>query len=319
MKVSKLVLIGALALSQLNVFAAEVDQFTRRDEFLADSAELLNLKANQAIVQSIKNANAKGEGCKEEELYDELQEYFANHMKGKLVKEILDSDEFPKRVIALPESIYQDWSFWDGAGLGFTLIASKGVTMSGVIRIGDEHIGTDKFEHMFGQGFKYFKKNYLKEKGPIKAVKRGIFGEKFLLGGQKIGNGVFSYGDLGANFNGMRFWNHMLQLRDDVLGADHNIGPYISCSNNKWVKSKDLDFRNYIDDSMNESINCSKFPSDNTLKKFKNRLKIMGVTCPLDQQRLDDVYAKYGDMAKWIINPDGPGEVKYFREFKDKK
>jgi hypothetical protein len=150
-------------------------------------------------------------------------------------------------------------------------------------------------------------------------VKKGIFGEKFFLGGQKIGNGVFSYGDLSANFNGMRFWNHMLQKRNDVLGVDYNIGPYVSCVNDKWVKEKELDFRNYVDESMNESINCSKYPSDNTLRKFKNRLKIMGVTCPMDQQKLDDVHTKYRQMAKWIINMDGPGEVKYFREFKDKQ
>lgn len=315
---SKLFLICFLSFLQLNAFAAEVDQFSATQEFIGDSAPLLNAKGNEAIAQTIKLANLKGNGCNEEELYGELREYFSNHLKGKLVIHVLNNPDFPKRVIKLQESVYRDWSFWDGAGMGFTLLANKGVTMSGVMRVGDHEIGTDKLEHMFGQGFTYFKKNYVKGKGEIKAIEGGIFREKFILGGQKIGNGVFSYGDLGANFNGMRFWNHMLQLRDDVLGADHNIGPYISCENNQWVKAKELDFRNYIDDSMDESINCSKFPSDNTVKKFKNRLKLIGSQCPVDQRRLDDVIVKYGAMSKWIINPDGPGEVKYFREFKDK-
>lgn len=298
--------------------AAEVDQFTRSGEFLGDSSDLVNINANKAIVASIKHVNAKGAGCSEEKLYDELKKYFANHTKGKLVIDIIENPAYLKRHIEVKDSVYQDWTIWDGVGLGFTMMANNGVTMADIIRIGDNEVGVDKFEHMFGQGYNYFKKNYLKEKGEIAAVKKGIFGEKFFLGGQKIGNGVFSYGDLSANFNGMRFWNHMLQRRDDVLGADHNIGPYVSCVNDKWVKEKEVDFKNYIDDSMNESLNCSKYPSDNTLKKFKNRLKIIGVSCPMNQQKLDDLQVKYRQMSKWIINMDGPGEVKYFREFKNK-
>ena len=318
MKFSKLILISALTFVHLSASAAEVDQFTRSGEPLADSSELVNAYANKAITQSIKRANSKSTSCNEKELYKELQDYFANHTKGKLVIDIIENPIYSKRHIEVKDSVFQDWTIWDGAGLGLTMMASNGVTMSDVIRIGEQEVGVDKFEHMFGQGFNYFKKNYLKEKGEIAAVKKGIFGEKFLLGGQKIGNGVFSYGDLSANFNGMRFWNHMLQRRDDVLGADYNIGPYISCENDKWVKAKEVDFRNYIDTSMDESINCSKYPSGNTLSKFKRRLKIMGVTCPMNQQKLDDVHAKYRHMAKWIINMDGPGEVKYFREFKNK-
>lgn len=315
---SKFLVVAVSALSMSGANAAEVDQYTKRQETIEDSSILLNEKANAAILSAIKQANDKNRGCNEEELYDELREYFSNHFKGKLTKDILSDPRIVKRVIGLPESIYQDWTMWDGIGMGFALFGKSGLTMSGVMRVGDQTIGTDKLEHMFGQGFVYFKKNYLKEQGKIRAVKRGIFGEKFLLGGNKIGNGVFSYGDLGANFNGMRFWNHMLQLRNDVLGVEHNFGPYITCANNQWVEAKKIDFKNYIDDSMDESINCSKYPTQNTADRFSNRLKMMGATCPLDQSRLDDLIVKYGDMAKWIINPDGIGKVKYFREFKDK-
>ena len=309
MSVLKFILIWSLF--QVPLKAAEVDQFTRRDEFLADSADLINSKANLAILKSIEAVNLKGKGCREKTLYKELNNYFSNHLRGKLIKDILKNDEISKRHIMLKDSIYQDWTFWDGIGMGFTLISKKGITMSDVIKMGDQEIGVDKLEHMFGQGYSYFKKNYLREKGEISAVKQGIFLEKYLLGGQKMGNGVFSYGDLGANFNGMRFWNHMLQLRDDVLGADFNIGPYIVCENNKWVKVKDLDFKNYIDDSYNETINCSKFPSEKTVDKFKDRLQLMGTSCPVDQKRLDDIIVKYRQMSQWIINPDGPQKIKY--------
>lgn len=318
MGLSKVFIIGLAVLSQ-SVFSAEVDQFSRRDEPLKDSAKIVNAKANASIIKSIKEANAKGQGCREEVLYKALRGHFANHLTGELIIDILKDPNVEKRIIGLDDSVYQDWTMWDGIGMGFTIFAKKGITMSGVMRIGDQTIGTDKLEHMFGQGFNYFTKNYLDQKGEIKAVKKGIIGEKFFLGGNKIGNGVFSYGDLGANFNGMRMWNHMLQLRDDVLGADHNIGPYIACQNDQWAQVKEIDFRNYVDDSMDEAINCSKFPTQKTADKFKARLEKMGTTCPVDQRRLDDMVVKYRQMAKWMINTDGIGKVKYTGEFKNKK
>lgn len=318
MGISKFLGLGLMLVSGLS-YGAEVDQFTRRDEPLKDSRELLNTKANIAITKSIKLANDKNQGCLEEPLYAELREYFANHFKGELTKDVLSDPNIEKRIVNLPDSVYQDWSTWDGIGMGFSLFSKKGLTMSGVMRVGDQTIGTDKLEHMFGQGFNYFKKNYLKNKGEVSAVKKGIFGEKFLLGGNKIGNGVFSYGDLGANFNGMRMWNHMLQLRDDVLGADRNIGPYIACENDQWVQVKQIDFADYIDDSMDEAINCAKFPTQKTADKFADRLRIMGMSCPMDQRKVDDLVVKYRQMSKWIINTDGVAKVKYTGEFKNKK
>ena len=44
----------------------------------------------------------------------------------------------------------------------------------------------------------------------------------------------------------------------------------------------------------------------------------MGVSCPIDQGRLENVILKYRHMSKWIINPNGPSVVKYFSEFKEK-
>jgi hypothetical protein len=317
MKVSQLLLfssIYAVAFSAL-VIGAETDQFSRRNEILKDSAALLNAKANKAITVSIERTNLKGQSCNEVALYKELREFFNNHVQGELTKDVLTDVNIEKRALEFEESVYRDWTPWDGAGMGISFLSKS--TMSGVMRVGEQTIGTDKLEHMFGQGFQYFKRNYLSGKGEIKAVKNGIAKEKIYLGGSKLGNGVFSYGDLSANFNGMRMWNHMLQLHDDVLGKDHNIGPYIECVNDKWTQIKEIDFTNYIDDSMDESINCSKFPTQHTADKFEDRLRIMGLTCPVDRSRLLNMKAKYRQMSRWIINLDGPGKFKYFSEFRN--
>lgn len=310
-----LTVIGALFFCQI-IWAAETDTFTDRHDVLIDSAEALNAMANDAVTSSIEQVNLIGKGCIEASLYQELRKYFGNHTNSTLVVDFSKSRGPDLRHILLDDSIYKNWSSWDGLGMGFGPARKSGLTMSPVVRIGEQLIGTDKLEHMFGQGFRYFERNYLDGKGAKTAVKFGIGFEKTILGGNKLGNGVFSYGDLSANFNGMRFWNHMLLLREDVLGPEHSHGPYIACQDNRWVQAAKIDFRHYIDDSMDEAINCSKFPSQKTANKFTNTLKSMGMSCPLDSDKLLALQKKYGKMAEWIINASGTGAVSYFGEFK---
>ncbi|HBA59230.1 MAG TPA: hypothetical protein DCZ92_00110 [Elusimicrobia bacterium] len=165
-------------------------------------------------------------------------------------------------------------------------------------------------------------------------LKGGIFKEKTFLGGNALATGVFSYADLAANFNGMRFWNHMLQKRDDVLGPQHNAGPYLVCRDGKWARNaeKPLDFRVYVDATMQESTNCSKFATAGGLKKFKEALaqmqardKSRSFGCPADPGLLENVSKKYeveiaGDRGgskvdHWIINRAGNERISYFNEF----
>lgn len=312
-------LIFLIVLTPAQVFSAETDTFTFREDPLADSSKIINSRANQYLRTSLSAVNEASADCVEKDLYVELRKYFNNHTKGKLTIELIKDNKIPKRIINLNTSVYKNWRPWDGLGMGLTLAKKSGLTVSPVIKFGNELIGTDKFEHMFGQGFYYFEDNYLQDKGAVKATKVGVLKEKTILGGNKFGNGVFSYGDLSANFNGMRFWNHILQLRDDVLGSDQNIGPYIACENKKWVQVKEIDFADYVDASMDEAINCSKYPSVSTAVRFVQDVAAIGMKCPLDPQKLDEMKVKYGPMAKWIINEEGPGAVRYFSEFKDKK
>lgn len=299
-------------------FGAEVDHFTRRNEALEDAGPLLNLRANKILSNSLKKLNNQEAGCDEDLLYKELRTYFANKFSGKFSKEIIETDHFPKREISIPESVYQDWEFFDGALLSGALYEKLGSDLSPVLRVGDVLVGSDKFEHMFGRGFMYFTKNYRKEKGVRRAIRAGIIGEKFILGGLPFETGVFSYADLSANFNGMRFWNHMLQENDDILGRQYNAGPFVICKNNRWVKGADIDFKNYIDKALDEGINCSKFTNQRALEKFKSRVESVGLSCPVSREAFSTLTAKYGLLSKWLINQDGNGVLKLTKEFKEK-
>ncbi len=243
--------------------------------------------------------------------------YFANHMKGELIKDILETNDFPKRSIPLKESIYKYWSITDGVLLTLKGSGDSSVALSPMIQMGPQLTGVDKLEHMFGMGFKYFNRHYLKGVELEDILERGQFMEKTTLGGNIFETGVYSYADLSANFNGMRFWNHMLQKRDDVLGPGMNIGPYIKCNEGKWeiVQNNPIDFRNYIDISMDESINCSVMATKSGTKKFQKAMKELSpnYTCPMDQAKLQAIKEKYNvimssddqtTISEMIFNPN---------------
>lgn len=311
MKKSHLLVVPFVAVRLLSANAAETDTFTNRNEPLRDSSEIINQMANEDIKIVLGEVNNKDGQCDEKKLYKELRKYFSNHFSGKFVNDVINSSDVIKRPVTIENSVYREWHPWDGLGMGISAIRASGLTIASVVKIGNTQIGTDKFEHFFGQGFRNFKSYYLKNKSIAKIMHKEVEIEEIFLGGNKIGNGVFSYGDLSANFNGMRFWNHILQLRNDIIGTEDNIGPYVVCENNKWIQIKGVDFRDYVDDSMDEAINCSKFPSKKTAQKFSREVHKLGLSCPVDIKKVEELETKYGPVARWIINTKGTGVINY--------
>ncbi len=318
----KTIITTLLVLSQ-NSFAAEADNFTARTLPLVDASEQVNALANKYLKSSINNLASAG--CNEDALYVELRKVFANHSKGELAKDILYKNIVPIYSLPIKKSVYENWEVADGYLLGKKSAATSPLALSPLIKIGDQAIGVDKFEHMFGMGFDYFGK-FHRDGGNIKRVLNyGGAMEKTILGGNVFATGVFSYGDLSANFNGMRFWNHMLQKDDDILGADQNLGPYIVCQDNKWAvnEKNPIDFKNYIDASMDESINCSKFAGRKAIKKFKASVARRGfvdssgnAACPVEPEKLIEMKAKYKNsgIVNKIINSEGIERVNYVKE-----
>ncbi len=313
------ILLTLLALST-STFAAEADNFTANFLNLSDSSGPVNKLANEYLNQAVNKLNSEGEcGQKESEakLYEELKKYFSNHSKGELVKTILYRHTIAKTELPLKESVYGEWKVTNGYLLGRKKAATSPLALSPLIQIGDQAIGVDKLEHMFGMGFSYFSQYYGKNKSIEHVLKVGILKEKTFLGGNVLATGVFSYGDLAANFNGMRFWNHVLLKDDDILGREYNLGPYVACENSKWTVKNEIDFRNYVDASMDESINCSKFANKSGERKFKKAITAMGESCEGVSEKMNELKEKYKaqNIQHFILNDDGTDTVSYFNEF----
>jgi len=265
-------------------YPAEADHYTVPESEITDITSELNSHANQLVQNALNELNAVG-GCGaakegflgagksgEEKLYKALEKIFDIHGKSVLVDDILDG-RLPRRVILLDDSVYRDWDITSG----FFLSRSQ-LTLSPNIKVGGLVIGVDKLEHMFGYGLKYFRRHYLSGMEMGKVLRLGAGAEKVYLGGNIMETGVFSYSDLAANFNGMRFWNAVLQKNDDILGAGYNYGPYIICEKGKWKKNpeKPIDLSKYIDRTVQENYNCSKFASRAGLDKFTSSLGKLG-------------------------------------------
>lgn len=313
-------LILAAGLFSINAFSAEADNFTAYKLEINDQTEILNNLINTKISAAVERANLAA-GCNEGALHENLRFDFHNHIKSQMIKDILAGEQLEAYVLPLKSSVYKNWKILDGLLLGRKGAAKSALALSPLIKINDQVIGVDKLEHMFGNGFNYYTRYY--DKGmPIKKVlKKGIIGEKTYLGGNILATGVFTYGDLSANFNGMRFWNHVTLKYDDILGKQYNAGPYVSCQDNRWVVANPVDMRTYIDVTMDESINCSKMATKRGVRKLKaaiKNLELEGIeTCLTSMTKLEAMIPKYSNknIYKYILNFDGIEDVSYLNEF----
>ena len=118
----------------------------------------------------------------------------------------------------------------------------------------------------------------------------------------------------------MRFWNNILGKDDDILGDQYNILPYVKCSNNKWIANPEspIDFSHYIDASMDESVNCSKFARKKTMAKMSHTVIQLGKKigenfCEFEKEKLSHLKNKYQNHALYyeIINFWGIGNFSY--------
>lgn len=320
--ISSTILISCVCLE-----AAEIDHYSLPSQAIPDSAPIVHKKIQNYLQEAIKEANLQGL-CREDVLYEKMRLYFNNHTKGQLAKDIIYDESFPSVRMKLGKSVFRDWSVFNGFLLGRDKAKESPLALGPIMRISDHVIGTDKIEHFFGSGFRYFQRHHKKGKDLLKVLKRGVFLEKTILGGNFIATGVFSYGDLAANFNGMRFWNHVLQQDDDVLGRDQNLGPYVSCSEGQWVQVKEINLEDYLDDSFDESRNCSKFATSRGFEKYTSRVegletkRNVDFNCLSHTQNNSELLDKYsaklenGDpISHWIINQNGHEQVSYFNEF----
>lgn len=252
---SSLLTISLLSVVALPASALETDQFIASKVVIKDSSEVFNRYFNQQIEKAIEKANAKNPEKME---CSEVAKLVMNNLVGgkvfaiskisKFARTSPEVDKFPDDSVS--ESDYKKLTFYGEAGILLKLSPALART----ININGIYMGTDKLGHFSLLGRNYYhnyltflKKGMNKEEALEKAILKGFKTEKGILG-YGIG-GVLSFGDLEANYEGLRF---AIDLCD---GAN----PYIVTKNNRFEKNatNTFDMKTYFNPRMDESYHFS--------------------------------------------------------------
>lgn len=143
------------------------------------------------------------------------------------------------------------------------------------------YLGIDKIGHFFKQGFQYYS-TYTKIKSKVSMSiedaeyltirRRGVRAEKSYFGSMLTG--IFSHGDLAANFAGFKFYQGIF---NEVQLGDKAWGPLLTREKNgqiffheKFIENPGSYLRAFITDHFNEALNPSIYS-----KNLRSSVKMM--------------------------------------------
>jgi hypothetical protein len=263
------------------LFAGEPDNMLGRSMAKASDAyanEDINRVVNTTLKLRLDQYNNFKQGCKPEKLYEFLKEDFDKNFPGIYESTKLNvpfvgplkSDQLPyknllkgKGVCAVKNSFNAPYNSKSYSPT--VKVQAKGKTF---------YIGLDKIDHFFSHGFYYWKAMEQDKSGSDEKLQRmldlgmaqedGVWGLKCYS--------VKSYGDLSANYHGIAFWQDLLRGKP----------PIIACEKGQYVQKKPFDIANYIDASMDESINCNSYDSAATLNSLAGEWAKRKLKCPAD-------------------------------------
>lgn len=266
---SSVILATNAASLSLPAYGAETDNFTGRDQELAelkDSTEVLDEFVNQKLREAIAASNEQGH-CRPDRLYENVWYRVGHNPISETENFAENSPLIQSYLVPFKNSIYgsvpsflEEKRFPRAADL-FVLTG----WFSGSIRLNNQIIGTDKLGHFFGQGWEYFQTGSLKE-----ALALGIQDEEGLDG--YIGSGVYSYGDLSANFAGLGFWK-------SLLGGPT---PYVECREGRFVFKRAFSWRDYVTSAWDEALNCSKYVTPQMASAVQGKISQLHLSCPAE-------------------------------------
>lgn len=137
--------------------------------------------------------------------------------------------------------------------------------ISPTVRLYGVEFGTDKLDHFFQQGYKYYKiqegaavKGKTPEEAAQKAIKWGQMTERTYFG--LLVSGVYSNADLYANYAGMKFYQ---SLTKPVSVGNKSRPALLALNDGKWtlhIKNIRNDLlKPFISDHLNEALNPSGY------------------------------------------------------------
>lgn len=244
--VSRPLLIILLVACAAPARADESDQHMVWDIELRDAAPAINEFINGRIASVLELVNANNPSCDCNTLTEGiLTDIYQDRLRADLPAYIESAetiDVYPPRTIVNGDII--DHSIYRHAITGLTIRVTRN------IRIGDVYLSTDKLNHFFGIGRRYYARyqsfrleGQSHEEAEKNAILWGILTENTILG--TTTNGIFSHADLEANYQGLQF----------ALALCGSEKPYLVHGEGKWSVARTVDLAKYIAPAFDESFN----------------------------------------------------------------
>lgn len=279
--------LATLVLLMANEFsnAAFVDQFTNRKIQVADSSELLNSQMIVKIGRSLDVANHQGFLCndKQESIVQKSREILYIALRNELLNSPMDEFAESNKSVSKLQTPFKD-SIYQGlySRLWINDLGGKALGTEPVINVDGRLITIQKLARFLkdGNALYQIQSNEIYD-GVEQAEKKSFEDSKKFL----ATTGVFSYAEHSAKMTGYRFWT---DLCGSSTAPDRCVpGSLISCdkSTGKWILGKTFNFKEYINDSWDEAINCSMYSADFSLGITKKIQKLTGdkqLPCPVD-------------------------------------
>lgn len=223
--------------------AYESDTLTDRDQPLTDVAQTLDERVQEVVLESIAWTNTRT-GCKEppEQMHRMLAKAINARMSpDELVTQRrgfasfgfdryaawIEKGGVVHRDFADRRDIYGDLTFSESPILKLAGVCST-------VRVGHVLLGTDKFDHFFEEGYDGWRHSDYGAR-PQRAIEWATHTELTTLGLET--SLTFSYADLRADYDGMEFFDTLLDPEHGVarVGADGCLQPTHPFEWENWV------------------------------------------------------------------------------------
>jgi len=310
-------------------YGSEVDSFTNRYQNLVtlrDDIDVINDQINYYIDLALEKSNTQSSSqCLDVKgVVENARKFLGAHWRSQtgagyykennLYRWLKYDGPISRNYTGVKNSVYRDFTIFESPSLAGVSMFHD--TMGALLKHGNIIVGSDKYTHFFNRGKKYWKNYYGlgKESRMIRSEKQrerymldmGNYSEESLFGSKSTG--VASFGDLAANFQGMRFWNKFAGTGADIVTGIVP-SPYIQCQANKWVQIERVDMRDWVNASWDEALNCSKYKNAimaNKVKKRIDQLKRNDPTrlyeCPVDMLKIWSTKQVFGRFYEELVN-----------------
>lgn len=224
------------------VAAFETDQFSNRDQIIADATPLMNRRVNLAIAGSIIGYHGNRHEKKVvSRIYHKIG---GKHWVDKLERWAMESNEVARLPTPPYESIYQGHPVW------VTRVASV-FGVGPTISINNTLVGTDKFGHFLSQGRKFYLR-WLKSQDESKAAEQSAYTERAIFG--QMTTGSYSNADLVANYEGYLFYRSLFE--GNIIAGKPAI---LKWEQDHWIMQRPFDWADHINDYWDEALNINHY------------------------------------------------------------